>query len=68
MGHGWNERCSLVDGDFVVGMKDEVTVIEHAGCKITHDRGRLDVEVLEHFIGSPASKQSDDIRIDLCAE
>jgi hypothetical protein len=41
-------------------------VLEHLGGKVVHDGTGLDMEVLQHDAGLPASDVLDDVFIDLC--
>jgi hypothetical protein len=42
--------------------------VQHPGGKPSHDRFGLDMEVPEHFIGAPATDESDNVSVDLGAK
>ena len=48
-------------------MKSVGAVGNHEGRDISHDRLCLNVEISEHFIRAPASKETDDVTVDLGA-
>lgn len=41
---------------------------EHIVCEGGGERVSLDVEVAKHFIGSPSTKEANDISVNLCTE
>ena len=42
--------------------------MEHATGKVRHERGGLQMEVTEHFVGAPSAEESDDVGIDVGEE
>ena len=46
----------------------EVTAMEHASGEVRHEGSGLQVEVTEHFVGSPSAQKADDVGIDVGAE
>ena len=46
----------------------EVTAMEHAAGEVRHEGSGLQVEVTEHFVGSPSAQKADDVGIDVGAE
>ena len=45
-----------------------VAAVEHSGCKMTHDRFRLYMEVAEHLVGLPPTKEPNAIRVHIRAQ
>ena len=54
--------------DHLVREEAEVSALEHAGSEVGHDWGCLEVEVSEHFVGSPSSKEANDVGVYLGTE
>ena len=46
----------------------EVTAMEHAAGEVGHEGSGLQVEVTEHFVGTPSAQEADDVGIDVGAE
>ena len=55
-------------GDCSVGEKGVVPVRHHKRSETSHDGLRLQVEVAEHFVGAPPTKQADEIGVDASDE
>jgi len=49
-------------------MKTVVAAAQHAGRKVFHEGLGLEVEVAQHFVGSPTTEELDDVGIDVGAE
>ena len=52
----------------MVGKEGEVAARKHSGRKMTHDGFGLDMEVAEHFVGAPAAKKSNAVRVNIGAK
>ena len=54
--------------DVGVGRKRECSSLEHERGEVAHDRLCLQVQVPEHFVGTPTTEEADNVRIHLRAE
>jgi hypothetical protein len=61
------KRKRLVHWNGTVGKQGELS-LQHSGGETSHDRFGLDMEVTQHFIGAPATDETDDISVDLSAK
>lgn len=52
----------------MVGWHGELPLLEHAAREVPHDGGSLNMQVAEHFIRAPASKETDVVSVNLCAQ
>ena len=55
-------------GHHLIWEEAEIAALEHAGSEVRHDRSCLEVEVSEHFVGSPLPKEAYDVRVDFGTE
>jgi hypothetical protein len=58
----------LVTGDVLVRKEDEVATVEHFGGEALHESISLEVEVAQHFVGTPSADEADDVGVDVSTE
>ena len=55
-------------GDELIGDQRVVPMLQHAGGIVLHEVAILDMQVSEHFVGTPPSNEGDDFRVNACIE
>jgi hypothetical protein len=66
LSHFWVREVKI--GDILAGKKIIVATLEHEACKVAHDGLDLEVKVLEHFVGIPASNEVDYVSVNVSKE
>jgi hypothetical protein len=68
MKKGGKERVGdLMHWDQLVWYQCKVASGEHASREVTHEWSCLEMQITEHFVGSPSAKEADDVGVDVGA-